>query len=122
MLGETLGAIPALEQESLARRRPPKRPLELARLAGKNQRWIARKLTLGFRERLGSCRWRLRDGLGRQLSGSNGDFASSELRLPFETALFGRNPILDKAIAEASCRFSVAIRVIRKHSQATTIA
>ena len=51
MLAEALGAVAALEQESLARSRAPERPLELARLACKNERRIARKLALGLGER-----------------------------------------------------------------------
>ncbi len=40
MLGEALGAVAALEQEALARGDAGKRPLELARLAGEDQRRI----------------------------------------------------------------------------------
>ena len=41
MLGEALGAVPALEQEGLARRGAAQRALELARFAGEHQRRIA---------------------------------------------------------------------------------
>jgi len=78
--------------------RPAQRPLELARLPAKTRGGIARKLTLGFRERLGIfVDGRLRDGLGPQLSGVNGDFGNllnsdCLLKRPFWT----QNPILDK--------------------------
>ena len=38
VLGETLGAVAALQQETLARRYPAQRPLEVARLPGEHQR------------------------------------------------------------------------------------
>ena len=64
MLAETLGAIAALQQERLSRLRLRQRALELARLAGENQRRIGgeRALRLGERGGLGISR-RLRDRL-----------------------------------------------------------
>ena len=53
VLGETLGAIAALQQKSVAGRDLRQRALEVARLAGKNQRRKARKLRLDVGERLG---------------------------------------------------------------------
>ncbi len=52
VLGEALGAIAALQQERLAGRNLRQRPLEVARLAGKDQRRKARKLPLDFGQRL----------------------------------------------------------------------
>ena len=54
MLAEALGAIAALQQESLARHRVAERALELARLAGENQRGIAGELALDLLERRAS--------------------------------------------------------------------
>ena len=51
MLGEALRAIAPLQQKGLARRRLAQRPFELARLACKNQRRIARELALHRRQR-----------------------------------------------------------------------
>ena len=51
MLAETLGAVAALEQEPLARRRLAKRALQLARLAREHQRRIARQRPLRLRQR-----------------------------------------------------------------------
>ena len=51
MLGEALGAIAALQQERLARRGLAERPLELARLAGEDQRRIAGELALDLGQR-----------------------------------------------------------------------
>ena len=52
VLGEALGAIAALQQERLARRDLRQRLLQVARLAGKNQRRKGRKLRLDVGERL----------------------------------------------------------------------
>ena len=46
MLGEALGAIAALQQESIASRDPPERRLQRTRLTCKNQRRKRRKLRL----------------------------------------------------------------------------
>ena len=54
LLGEALGAIAALEQESLACGDAPERLLELARLACKNQRRKARELLLDRGQAAGS--------------------------------------------------------------------
>ena len=51
MLGEAFRAIAPLQQKGLARRRLAQRPFELARLACKNQRRIARELALHRRQR-----------------------------------------------------------------------
>ena len=51
MLGEALGAIAALEQESLASLRRAEHALQLARFAGEDQRRIAGKLALDLGER-----------------------------------------------------------------------
>ncbi len=63
MLGEAFGAIAALEQESLAVGDAAERPLQVARLAGKNQRRKRRELLLNIGSRLpvrpdipGTCR------------------------------------------------------------------
>jgi hypothetical protein len=65
MFAEALGAIAALQQERIARRRLAKGLFELARFACKNQRRIAGKLALGLGQRgtIGIGR-RLRDRLG----------------------------------------------------------
>ena len=64
MLGKAFGAIAALQQESLAARDPRKLLLQLARLAGKNQRREGRELLLdaGKRRRVRIIR-HLRDRL-----------------------------------------------------------
>ena len=51
MLVEAFGAIAALEQESLASPHAGKRPLQLARLAGEDQRRKAGELALHLGER-----------------------------------------------------------------------
>jgi hypothetical protein len=53
VLGKTLGAVAALQQKRVAGRHLRQRPLEVARLARKNQRRKARKLRLDVGERLG---------------------------------------------------------------------
>ena len=50
VLGEALGAVAALQQESLARGDARQRLLQLARLACKNQRRKGRKLLLDRRQ------------------------------------------------------------------------
>ena len=51
MLAEALGAVAALQQEGLARLRLAEQALELARLAGEDQRRIAGELALDLGER-----------------------------------------------------------------------
>ncbi len=69
MFGEGFGAIAALQQEGLAARHLAQRALQLARLAGKNERRKAGELALDLGER-GRVRIdrRLLDGFARQLS------------------------------------------------------
>ena len=50
MVLEALGAVAALEQESVAGRDPRERFLQVARLTGKNERRKARKLRLDRRK------------------------------------------------------------------------
>ena len=52
VLGEALGAIAALQQESLAGGDPRQRVLQIARLAGKHQRRKGRELLLDVGQRL----------------------------------------------------------------------
>ena len=49
-IGEALGAVAALQQETLAGGDAAERLLQIARLAGKHQRRIARKLLLDRRQ------------------------------------------------------------------------
>ena len=51
MLGEALGAVPALQQEGLARGDAGELRLQLARLAGEHERREGRKLLLNLGER-----------------------------------------------------------------------
>ena len=51
MLGEALGAVPALEQEGLARGDAGELGLQLARLSGEHERRKGRKLLLNLGER-----------------------------------------------------------------------
>ena len=89
MLGEALGAVAALQQESLARGDPPKRFLQLARLACKDQRRKGGELPL---DRLQCGRiWivrHLHDGLG--------------------PPAFGRPPVVHEPAPNVSARSGVA--------------
>ena len=79
VLGKALGAIAALQQEGLAARDLGEVRLELARLAGKDQRRERLELRLGRRERLGVRIVRhLRDRLlAPAIAGSRSSFVAS---------------------------------------------